>query len=104
MTAPLWTVDAMVAAMRAERAGPLPHVVTGISIDSRTVAAGEAFFAIKGDTHDGHDFVTAALKQGAALAVVARNQTPSLPSPASGSGKGGGDAPLLVVDDVLAAL
>jgi len=94
MTAPLWTVDAMVAAMRAERAGPLPHVVTGISIDSRTVKSGEAFFAIKGDTHDGHDFVTAALKQGAALAVVAQNR----------SGDYGSDAPLIIVDDVLEAL
>src|SRR5215471_12129914 len=94
MTAPLWMVDAMVAAMRAERAGPLPHVVTGISIDSRTVKSGEAFFAIKGDTHDGHDFVTAALKQGAALAVVAQNR----------SGDYGSDAPLIIVDDVLEAL
>ena len=94
MTAPLWTVDAMVAAARADRAGPLPRVVTGISIDSRTVRAGEAFFAIKGDTHDGHDFVAAALRQGAALAVVARNR----------SHGHGGDAPLILVDDVLQAL
>src|SRR3984957_16978418 len=54
--AELWTVDAIAAATRGERAGQLPQVVTGISIDSRTVAAGQAFFAIKGDTHDGHDF------------------------------------------------
>src|SRR6516162_5575201 len=94
MTAPLWTVDAMVAAMRAERAGPLPHAVTGISIDSRTVKSGEAFFAVKGDTHDGHDFVAAALRQGAALAVVARNRRDGY----------GSDAPLIVVDDVLEAL
>ncbi len=94
MTAQLWTVDAIAAATGAERSGALLHAVTGISIDSRTVAPGEAFFAIKGDTHDGHDFVAAALRQGAALAVVARNRRNSY----------GSDAALLVVDDVLEAL
>ena len=48
--------------------------ITGISIDSRTIAPGEAYFAIKGDVHDGHAFVDAALKAGAALAVVAAEQ------------------------------
>jgi UDP-N-acetylmuramoyl-tripeptide--D-alanyl-D-alanine ligase len=94
MKAPLWTVEAMVAATSAERAGPLPKAITGISIDSRTVKAGEAFFAIRGDAHDGHDFVPAALEQGAALAVVARSRLNGY----------GGDAPLVVVDDVLEAL
>jgi UDP-N-acetylmuramoyl-tripeptide--D-alanyl-D-alanine ligase len=94
MMGPLWTVDAMVAAMGAERSGSLPKAITGISIDSRTVKGGDAFFAIKGDTHDGHDFVAAALKQGAGLAVVARSRRIN----------DGGDAPLVVVDDVLEAL
>ncbi len=94
MKAPLWTVEAMAAAAGAECWGRLPHAVTGISIDSRTVRDGEAFFAIRGDTHDGHDFVTAALKQGAALAVVARSRRNDF----------GVDAPLVVVDDVLEAL
>jgi UDP-N-acetylmuramoyl-tripeptide--D-alanyl-D-alanine ligase len=83
-----------VAATGAERSGPLPKAIGGISIDSRSVKHGEAFFAIKGDTHDGHDFVTAALKQGAALAVVARHRR-------DGYGDG---APLMAVDDVLEAL
>ena len=62
MSAPaLWTVDAMAAAMGAERQGALPQSVSGISIDSRTIAPGEAFFAIHGDQRDGHDFVAAAL-------------------------------------------
>ena len=34
MSAPLWTVDAMAAAMRVARAGALPDAVHGISIDS----------------------------------------------------------------------
>ena len=91
---PLWTLNAMQAAMRAEAKGAPPQAITGISIDSRTVAPGEAYFAIKGAVHDGHDFVDAALKAGAALAVVEKAQV----------GKFATDAPLLVVEDVLAGL
>jgi UDP-N-acetylmuramoyl-tripeptide--D-alanyl-D-alanine ligase len=91
---PLWTSSAMADAMRATIQGELPEGVTGLSIDSRTVAPGEAYFAIKGDVHDGHDFVAAALKAGAALAVVELAQREKFAA----------DAPLLVVDDVLAGL
>src|SRR6476660_5023783 len=89
----LWTVDAMAAALGAERAGALPQSVPGISIDSRTLAAGDAFFAIQGDNRDGHDFVDAALKAGAGLAVIARSQAARFAG-----------APVLVVDDALDAL
>ena len=91
---PLWTSHAMAEAMRASSNGALPEAVTGLSIDSRTLAPGEAYFAIKGDVHDGHDFVAAALKAGAALAVVEAAQRDKFAP----------DAPLLVVDDVLAGL
>ena len=75
MSAPsLWTSSAMAEAMHADISGVLPETVTGISIDSRSISPGEAYFAIKGDVHDGHDFVDAALKAGAALAVVAASQ------------------------------
>src|SRR5260370_36932667 len=84
----------MAEAMRASTKGALPEAIAGLSIDSRTIAPGEAYFAIKGDVHDGHDFVAAALKAGAALAVVAAAQRDRFAS----------DAPLLVVDDVLAGL
>ena len=47
-----------------------PGTVTGVSIDSRTVAAGNLFFAIRGPRHDGHAFVAGALRAGAAGAVV----------------------------------
>src|ERR1700712_952244 len=90
----LWTVDAMAKAMRAEREGALPPSVSGLSIDTRTVAPGDAFFAITGDNRDGHDFAAAALAAGAALAVVAADKQASLPN----------DARLLVVADVLDAL
>jgi UDP-N-acetylmuramoyl-tripeptide--D-alanyl-D-alanine ligase len=94
MSAPLWTSSDMAAAMRATVNGALPHTVPGLSIDSRTIVPGEAYFAIKGDVHDGHDFVAAALKAGAALAVVEAAQREKFAA----------DAPLLVVDDVLAGL
>jgi len=46
--------------------------VAGVSIDSRTVATGEVFFAIRGERFDGHDFVGQALDNGAVAAVVSR--------------------------------
>src|SRR5262245_17442120 len=94
MSAPLWTAAAMAEAMRATRSGPLPEAVGGLSIDTRTIAAGDAFFAIKGDSRDGHDFVGAALAAGAGCAVVAADKRDAMPS----------GAPLLVVPDVLEGL
>ena len=44
--------------------------VTGYSIDSRTISAGELFFAVRGERLDGHDYVASALANGAAAAVV----------------------------------
>ena len=46
--------------------------VTGWSVDSRTVAAGDLFFALRGPNHDGHDYAAAALEKGAAAVVVER--------------------------------
>ncbi|MDQ0326655.1 UDP-N-acetylmuramoyl-tripeptide--D-alanyl-D-alanine ligase [Rhodopseudomonas julia] len=68
---PAWSDD--------ETAGAIsPMSITGISIDSRTVGPREAFFAIKGDRFDGHDFAEAALKRGAALAVVSEDRREEL--------------------------
>src|SRR6476661_5521049 len=89
----LWALDAMTAAMQAEGAGALPADVNGISIDSRTLVKGDAFFAIKGENRDGHDFVEDALKAGAGLAVLEREQCDRFAG-----------APLLIVPDVLEAL
>src|SRR6201992_1970055 len=44
----------------------------GYSIDSRTVGAGELFFAVKGERVDGHDYVEAAIANGAVAAVVSQ--------------------------------
>jgi len=90
----LWITADMAAAMRAERQGALSENISGISIDTRTVNQGEAFFAIKGDVRDGHEFVPAALKAGAGLAVVSKARRGDYPA----------DAPLLIVEDVLDAL
>ena len=70
----LWTIDDMAAAMVARCAGALPEAITGISIDSRTIKPGEAFFAIKGDAHNGHDFVAAAVRAKAGVAVVSNRK------------------------------
>jgi UDP-N-acetylmuramoyl-tripeptide--D-alanyl-D-alanine ligase len=94
MTVPLWTAQAMAEAMHAQRSGPLPQAVSGLSIDTRTIAPGEAFLAIQGDNRDGHAFVEAALKAGAGCAVVANDKRATMPK----------DAPLLVVPDVLDGL
>jgi UDP-N-acetylmuramoyl-tripeptide--D-alanyl-D-alanine ligase len=46
------------------------HEAVGYSIDSRTIGAGELFFAVKGERLDGHEYVQAALTGGAVAAVV----------------------------------
>ncbi|MDI1346395.1 MAG: UDP-N-acetylmuramoylalanyl-D-glutamyl-2,6-diaminopimelate--D-alanyl-D-alanine ligase, partial [Pseudolabrys sp.] len=92
MTA-LWTLSDMAAAMRAEISGAPAQNITGISIDSRGLSKGEAFFALT-DARDGHEFVDSALKAGAGVAVVARDKRAMFAA----------DAPLLLVDDVLEAL
>lgn len=77
------------------RAGTL--VAQGYSIDSRTIAPGELFFAVRGDRFDGHDFVAAAVARGAVAAVVSRNRVATLPDNAI-------SVPLLVTADPLIAL
>jgi UDP-N-acetylmuramoyl-tripeptide--D-alanyl-D-alanine ligase len=72
-------------------------VVSGYSIDSRTVAPGELFFAVRGDRLDGHDFVAAAFERGAAAALVSRARAASLPDAALAR-------PLLIAEDPLLAL
>ena len=69
--------------LAAETAGTLynsdkaSHSFRGVTIDSRTVSAGELFIAIRGERHDGHDFIPAAVKSGAA-GVISRLDYPGL--------------------------
>jgi len=71
------------------------YEVKGISTDSRTMRAGELFFAIKGEKFDGHDFVSSAFEKGAVGAVVERE-----PELTDESYRGR----LLYVDDVIRAM
>lgn len=89
----LWTAGDLVAAMQATLRGQSPDMLTGVSIDSRTVGEGDIFFAIKGDNSDGHRFAGAALEAGAGVAVVS--------DPDAVAAEAG---PVLVVDDTLKAL
>jgi len=72
-------------------------VASGYSIDSRTIGPGELFFAVRGERHDGHDFVAAALDRGALAAVVSRARAASLPDSVLAR-------PLLITEDPLIAL
>lgn len=65
----------MGATLRADNAHRSPGVCTGVSTDSRTVGTGDCFFALVGQTFDGHDHVAEAFAKGAACAVVSRAVT-----------------------------
>jgi UDP-N-acetylmuramoyl-tripeptide--D-alanyl-D-alanine ligase len=68
-----WTLTQVADAVAGERGHGIDAVarVAGVSIDSRTIRTGELFVAIHGPSHDGHDYVAAALESGAVAAVVA---------------------------------
>ncbi len=90
MTAPLWT-----AAQAADATGGRATAdwqAQGVSIDSRSLRPGDLFVALTA-ARDGHGFVADALARGAAAALVTHRPDDVAP-----------DAPLLVVDDVMAAL
>lgn len=85
-TEPLWTSLEV-----AEATGGLldgSFAAAGVTFDSRTVAPGDLFIALKGE-RDGHDFVASAFEQGAAAALVSEPVT-------------GG--PFMLVPDTLRAL
>ncbi len=89
----LWKTADFVAASGGWLHGDAPTEIVGVSIDTRTIGPGEAFVAIRGDNRDGHDFVEAALKAGAGLAVVEEGRAPKHLAPL-----------LIVPDDPLDAL
>lgn len=70
------------------------RVIARVSIDSRTIEAGDVFIAIRGDVFDGHDFAAAAAKKGACC-IVAEHP---LELPAESG------TPVLLVEDTTAAL
>ena len=75
---PLWSAAEAAAATAG---APLDEwVAHGVSIDSRTLVAGDLFVALEGPNTDGHRHVVEALDRGAAAAVVSRRPG----APASG--------------------
>jgi len=68
----LWT-SAEVERALAPSAMSGPFEATGVTFDSRAVGKGDLFFALPGETTDGHVFVADALSRGAAAAVVSRD-------------------------------
>ena len=88
---PLWTADDLIAATN----GSMQHrfAAHGLSIDTRTLVAGDLFVALRGEHRDGHRFVADAYARGAAGALVDR-AVEGLSA----------DAPLLAAADTLAAL
>src|ERR1700676_733338 len=67
--------------------------ITGWSVDSRTVAPGDLFFALRGPNHDGNAYVDDALRKGAVGAIVDETRA-----------GGRENDPVLVVPDSLVAL
>ncbi|PJE29711.1 UDP-N-acetylmuramoyl-tripeptide--D-alanyl-D-alanine ligase [Pseudooceanicola antarcticus] len=86
----LWTAAEAAAATGGEARGDWQ--AEGVSIDTRTLVAGDLFVALKA-ARDGHEFVAQALEKGAAAALV--THVPEGVAP---------DAPLLIVGDVLEGL
>jgi UDP-N-acetylmuramoyl-tripeptide--D-alanyl-D-alanine ligase len=92
MTEPLWQWDELVAAAEGRGDGAPDAPITGFSIDTRTLAPGDVFVALKAE-RDGHDFVGDAFKAGATAALVSK-----------GYRRGKDDGALLRTEDSLAAL
>src|SRR5438874_11225520 len=70
-----WVAAAMAGTIVA---GDRGHAFTGVSIDTRTVKAGDLFIAIRGERFDGADFAGAAVVAGAAGIVVPRGRAPKV--------------------------
>jgi len=93
-----WTVVQLAEALGVPRPAGLDPVarLAGVSIDSRSVRAGELFLAIRGPRHDGHTFVAGALAAGATAGMVARERLQDYPEETRRR--------LFAVDDTLVAL
>ena len=89
----LWQAEDVVLAVRGRCLHEQSWLANGVSIDSRTTAAGDLFIALHGPNFDGHDYVAAAFAAGASAAIVSK-QPLQVPS----------EGPLIFVDDTLTAL
>ncbi|MFQ5900016.1 MAG: UDP-N-acetylmuramoyl-tripeptide--D-alanyl-D-alanine ligase [Thermodesulfobacteriota bacterium] len=73
------TLNSLLTATKGNLIKGSDMVFSGVSIDSRTIKRGEAFFAIRGDRFDGHDFIGDALHNGASVIMLEKMPT-TIPS------------------------
>ena len=61
-------IGALAPAHAPQTSGPSPDdvIVRGITYDSRAVAPGDLFVALRGAVHDGHAYLDDAVRLGAA--------------------------------------
>ena len=96
MSAGFWTLDRIAAALKENATGKLPHgaqSVSGITTDTRKIAKGNVFLALKGERFDGHDYLHDAVRDGASAVIV--SHAPKLNTL---------DVPVFEVRDTLVAL
>ena len=98
MTAPRFTPDELAAATGGRWTGSAPAALDGVSTDTRTLAAGGLFVALRGERFDGHDHLAEAAARGAAAAIVSEAWLAARPAGAAPP------LPALSVQDPLAAL
>ena len=70
-----WTLDRIADALASEAAGKLPRgsaETTGITTDTRKIAKGNVFLALKGERFDGHDYLADAVRDGATAVIVSK--------------------------------
>src|ERR1700689_666852 len=84
-----FSLRAVADALGVDATAPPDAMITGWSVDSRTVEPGDLFFALRGAANDGHRHVAEVFAKGAVAAVVEEST---------------GDGPVLRVDDSLRAL
>ncbi|HEX8850596.1 MAG TPA: UDP-N-acetylmuramoyl-tripeptide--D-alanyl-D-alanine ligase [Gemmatimonadaceae bacterium] len=73
MSAGFWTMARVAEALRDDLAAPAPKggtTFTAVSTDTRTLAPGMLFVALRGENHDAHDHLADAVAKGAAGLVV----------------------------------
>jgi UDP-N-acetylmuramoyl-tripeptide--D-alanyl-D-alanine ligase len=86
-----WTLDHLASALETGPRGATP--LTRISTDTRNIAPGVCFVALRGDTYDAHDYLREAVDKGAvALVVSDASKAASL------------DVPVYVVGDTVEGL
>jgi len=92
----IWTMDEVAAALAGHARGDLPRgsaTFSAVSTDTRTIAPGALFVALRGENHDAHDHLADAVAQGATGLVVSDATRASALT-----------VPVYLVDDTLHAL